>query len=138
MVKDGKTTQASEDAKPYIERYKKKVEKLGGYVLDERVNGVLAVARAIGDRHIVGDIEGQCCVSPSPKITCYSLKDFENGFLVLACDGLYDVSSSNEAGLYVQLMANRKITAGKMAHQLVYSALSNESKDNVSVMVVGL
>ena len=71
LVKDGKAIQASEDAKPTMARYKKKIEKLGGEVIFNRVNGYLAVARAIGDKSVIGTT-GQCCVSPSPIITTYS------------------------------------------------------------------
>ena len=49
---DGTTVQASEDAKPDIPRYKKTIEKLGGFVLFSRVNAHLGVARAIGDKGI--------------------------------------------------------------------------------------
>ena len=71
---------ASEDAKPNIARYKKKIEKFGGTIGfiggAYRVNGNLALARAIGDRWVVGS-NGECCISSNPKITCYSLKDFK-------------------------------------------------------------
>lgn len=59
LVKDGNVVQASEDAKPSIERYKRKIERMGGMVMTTfsgggRINGELAVARAIGDKWIVG------------------------------------------------------------------------------------
>ena len=59
LVKDGQALQASEDAKPGLERYKKTIQKLGGYVVNhyywgDRVNGKLTVARAIGHKDIMG------------------------------------------------------------------------------------
>lgn len=54
LIKDGKPLQASEDAKPHIERYLAKIKKLRGNVSSNRVNGILAVARAIGDKKAKG------------------------------------------------------------------------------------
>lgn len=140
-TKDGKVIQASEDAKPNIERYRKKIEKLGGTVtLDQltyRVNGILAVARSVGDHEVKGP-NGKCSISASPKITCFPLKDFSDGHLVLACDGLYDVAITNEVGAAINKMASNSLDVKDMAHRLVYHAISSGSKDNVSVMVVKL
>jgi serine/threonine protein phosphatase PrpC len=141
LVKDGKATQASEDAKPEIMRYKKKIEKLGGsvnfFANAYRVNGNIAVARAIGDHYIVGT-NGECCVSPNPKITCYSLKDFEGGYIVAACDGLYDVAATHEVGQAIGQMASQKLSTDQMSQQLVCQALDFGATDNLSVVVVGL
>lgn len=143
LVKDGKAVQASEDAKPGIPRYKKTIENLGGYVVftegkSERVNGILAVARAIGDKGLMGKDGETCCVSPDPKISCYLLEDFKGGYLLLACDGLFDVSSTNEIGQAVTQMDNWGEQVGNMSKRLVFSAICNGSKDNVTVVVVKL
>lgn len=128
---EGAAVQASEDAKPQMDRYKAKIEKLGGVVYRGRVNGQLAVARAIGDKHIMGN--NACLVSPNPKITSYPL-DF--AYAVLACDGLYDVASTNEVGTAVKAMHDNNENAEEMAKRLVYSAIQRGSKDNVSVIVI--
>jgi serine/threonine protein phosphatase PrpC len=147
VKKDGLVTQASEDAKPDIERYKRKIESLGGFVDQaeflgqkmgsQRVNGKLATARAIGDKYILGQ-SGRCCVLPDPKITNYSLDDFKHGYLVLACDGLYDVASSNEIGQAIKEMADKGETEENMAKRLVQTAIVRNSMDNVSAMVINL
>lgn len=137
LVKDGQATQASEDAKPSIGRYKKKIEGLGGLVIGNLVNGILAVARAIGDKEIVG-AEGECCVCPNPKTACYSLKDFKGGYLVLGCDGLYDIATTNEVGKAIQQMDEKRQSAEEMSRRLVFSAIKRGSRDNVSIVVVKL
>jgi protein phosphatase 1L len=129
--KNGITTQASEDAKPSMPRYKKTIEDLGGKVFSGRVGGVLAVGRAIGDKEVVG-------VSSSPKITVFPLEQFKRGFLVIACDGLYNVSSSNEVGAAVAKMAKDGEKVEGMSRRLVYQAIKNGSQDNVSAMVIKL
>lgn len=146
FVKNGKAVQASEDAKPEIDRYKKTIEKLGGELgIEDRVNGILATARAIGDKEILGKDEKTCCVSPNPKISCYSLEDFKDGYLVLACDGLYDVATTNEVGRFIT--AIEEALGGKlgenevveiMSNRLVYDAIRVGSEDNVTVMVIKL
>lgn len=135
--KDYNARQATEDAKPEMARYKKTINKLGGYVsgrVVSRVNGRLAVARAIGDHSIKG-WTGECCVSPKPKITSYSLEDFKKGYIVLACDGLYDVASTNEIGKAIRQLSFQKASIAKMSEELVKGALYSGTSDNVSVVV---
>jgi serine/threonine protein phosphatase PrpC len=147
VKKDGSVVQASEDAKPEIERYKRKIESLGGFV-DQggfggekrgplRVNAYIAVARAIGDKYLVSQKTGKAVMSPDPKITNYPLNDFKEGHLVLACDGLYEVSTTKEVGEAVKNMAN-KTTLGNMAMLLVQASIDLGSGDNISVMVIEL
>ncbi len=133
----GEVIQASEDAKPASKNYYKKIEKLGGFVRFERVNEILGVARAIGDKTIIGD-SGKCCVSPNPKITCYPVEEFKNGYILLACDGLFDVASTNEVGKAIKEMVADKDIHDFVSLKLVYQAIKNGSQDNVTVMMVKL
>jgi serine/threonine protein phosphatase PrpC len=137
LAKENRTiVRLTEEAKPHIPRYKKTIEeKLKGSVVNDRVNGMLGVARAIGDKMIKGTT-GECCVSPKPKITCYSLDELKGDYLVLACDGLYKVASSNEVGDFIFQMDDMGKQPGEMAQRLVLGALNCDSGDNVSVMVV--
>lgn len=123
---DGTAIQASEDAKPAIKRYQTKIEKLGGHVVFNRVNGFLAVARAIGDKNVLG-------ILPDPKITDYPL-NFK--YLVLACDGLYDVATTNEVGAAIKEMHDKGESPENMAKRLVQTAIQRGSSDNVSVIVI--
>lgn len=131
------TEQASEDAKPDIPRYEKKIKQLGGYVQKDRygtprVNEFLAMARAIGDQWIMG-VHGLPIILSNPKITSYSI----GAYLILASDGFWDRVSSNEAGEAIAAMASRQINLEQMALNLVYSATQIcNSEDNVTVMVV--
>ena len=118
------------------------IEKLGGWVEklpndSARVNGILSVARAVGDKGIVGD-GGKCCVSPNPKITCFSLADCEEGLLLLASDGLYEVASTNEVGQAIYAMVQEGLALQEMSRKLVYSAIMQDSGDNVTVIIVKL
>lgn len=137
----GETIQASEDAKPNMPTYRKTIEKLNGRVFQGRVMANLAVARAIGDKSIVGfnkdgTFNNQCCVSPKPKITCFPLQEVVGGHLVLACDGLYDVASTNQVGEAISQMIGLDYTPEEMSGSLVDRALYSGSRDNVTVLVV--
>lgn len=142
LVKNGKAIQATQDAKPEIPEYRKTVEELGGYIKIceggiHRVNGVLSVARAIGDKEISGDGE-TCCISPDPKVTRFYLKDFIGGYLVVACDGLFDVASTNEIGRAITIMDALGDSTESMSKRLVYTALGRRTQDNVTVLVFKL
>ncbi len=131
--------QLTEDAKPLIDRYKKKIEKLGGYVLpfNGRVIGQLAVGRAIGD-HEYTAVDGKKYVVPNPKISCYSLNQIQNGYLILACDGVYDVWTTNETVQAVNDRAEKGESIDVIAKRLVWSVINSGSNDNVSMMIVKL
>lgn len=131
IVKDGQATQASEDAKPYIERYRKKIEKHGGTIDGDRVKDDLAMATAIGDN----EPSLKTCILPNPKITCYP-DDYD--YLVLATDGLWDVASTKAVGDCIQKMHAMHLPPVEMAKRLVYSAMEGHpsSNDNVTVLVI--
>jgi len=64
-----------------------------------RVNGSLAVSRALGDyeyKNVEG--KGQCeqLVSPEPEISVEPRDDKLDEFLVLACDGIWDVMTNED------------------------------------------
>lgn len=141
LVKDGKAIQVSEDAKPEMERYEKTIKKLGGFVIKtlrtSRVNGILSVARAIGNKHLLGE-NGECCVSSSPKIAYYLLEDFKEGYLVLGCDGLFDLATTDEVGQAITIMESWGESVENMSTRLVYNAIARGSTDNVTVIVIKL
>lgn len=122
--------QLSEDAKPTDPRYQKGIENRGDKVFLGRINGRLAVARAVGD-HDVGTINAR------PKITVYPLsKILKKSHLILTCDGIYDVSSTRQIAASVR--THKDLSAVELAKNLVYSAYKADSEDNLSVLIVKL
>lgn len=129
----GTPFQLTEDAKPADPRYKKGIEKRGGVVQNifgvERVNGDLAVARAIGDHRLNG------AVSARSKITVKPLSEIQsNSHLILCCDGIYDVACTTD--IVQAAHENRNLTPGDLARNIVYSAYQSGSTDNLSSMVI--
>lgn len=122
--------QLSEDAKPSDPHYRQGIENRGGIVFFNRVNGNLAVARSIGDYYVGA-------VSARPKITVYPLSLLPKGsHLILACDGIYDVSSTRQIAAAVREHAN--LSAAQLAQNIVYSAYEAKSGDNLSALIVKL
>jgi serine/threonine protein phosphatase PrpC len=143
VKRDGTVIQASEDASPDNIRFNRKIKKLGGMVIGERVfsgTGALGVARAVGDHGFQALQNGRAnkIVVPNPKLTCFHLEDFLGGHLALACDGLYDVATTNEVGRALHQMDDSGLTSAQKAHCLVHSAYEKGSSDNISVAVVKL
>ena len=102
--KDGVVVPLSEDHKPNLEREKKRIYSSGGYVSSGRVNGCLALSRGFGDFQYKnnGSIPPKAqAVTCDPDITVIELEK-EHEFLIIACDGIWDCMSSEEACKYIQ------------------------------------
>jgi serine/threonine protein phosphatase PrpC len=122
--------QLTEDAKPTDPYYLKGIENRGGTVFYNRVNGILAVARAIGDQNVGA-------VSPRPKIYDYPIANIPKGsHLILTCDGIYDVSSTRQIARAVR--SHKDLSAEELAKNIVYSAYEANSGDNLSALVIKL
>ena len=109
----------------------KRIQDAGGLVVLNRVSGILAVTRSLGDlkmkEYVVGD----------PY--CYSVELTTNDkFLIVACDGLWDVASDQEACDVLLDPANESATAQQLANKLLIKALKQGSTDNVSILVIKL
>ncbi|EKX49368.1 hypothetical protein GUITHDRAFT_68096, partial [Guillardia theta CCMP2712] len=70
---------------------RERIVKAGGFVENNRVNGIMEVSRSIGDPQLK-----KAGVSSSPEIERVTLCDRDE-FLLLACDGLWRVMDAKEA-----------------------------------------
>ncbi|ERS98040.1 hypothetical protein HMPREF1624_04818 [Sporothrix schenckii ATCC 58251] len=126
LCRSGKALRLSYDHKGSDENEGRRIANAGGLVLNNRVNGVLAVTRALGDTYIKELVTGH------PYTTETVIQPELDEFVIIACDGLWDVCSDQDA---VNLIRNvpDPVTAAKM---LVDHALAHFSTDNLSCMVV--
>lgn len=133
----------SYDHKPENPRELKRILAAGGYVLGNRVNGNLALSRAFGDFHYKGNEQlpaEQQIVSPYPDVTELELTD-DVDFLVLACDGIWDVLSSEEVVEFVVSRLEQEMEPGLICEELTTRCLATDYElvigcDNMTVLLI--
>ncbi|GMH11075.1 hypothetical protein Nepgr_012916 [Nepenthes gracilis] len=128
ICKNGMAKQLSVDHEP--NREKEDIENRGGFVSKipgdvPRVDGLLAVARAFGDKSLKRHL------SSEPDVTINKV-DADTNFLILASDGLWKVMTNQEA---VDLIKPIK-DARSAAKRLTEEAISRKTKDDISCIVV--
>ncbi|GAB7358105.1 hypothetical protein MBLNU230_g0265t2 [Neophaeotheca triangularis] len=126
LCRNGKALRLSYDHKGSDENEGKRIAGAGGLILNNRVNGVLAVTRALGDAYMKDLVTGH------PYTTETVVQPDIDEFLILACDGLWDVCSDQEAVDLIRGTQDPQ-AASKI---LVDHALARFSTDNLSCMVI--
>jgi serine/threonine protein phosphatase PrpC len=139
VLSNGKARRLTEDHKPELPEERARIIASGGRVVKTflagvyRVNGELSVARAIGDVHY--SEFGVTCVPTCSEVT----RTAEMHFLILACDGIWDVLSDAAAAKLVHENANqKKRSLFETATTVVETAFRKGSNDNLSCLIVGL
>ncbi|KAJ3285855.1 Protein phosphatase 2C 1 [Rhizoclosmatium sp. JEL0117] len=127
LSRDGKAVRLTYDHKGSDRNEAQRIMESGGFVVNNRVNGVLAVTRALGDATMKDYIIG------NPFTTETVLEDSDS-LLVLACDGLWDVCSDEEAVAFVHEESRSSVQT--VSEDLMNLALEKFSTDNLSVMVI--
>jgi protein phosphatase PTC1 len=82
LCRNGKALRLSYDHKGSDENEGKRIAGAGGLILNNRVNGVLAVTRALGDAYMKDLVTGH------PYTTETVIQPDMDEFLILACDGV--------------------------------------------------
>ncbi|KAK7385015.1 hypothetical protein VNO78_30722 [Psophocarpus tetragonolobus] len=146
LGRGGEAVDLSSDHKPDRPDELMRIEEAGGRVINwngQRVLGVLATSRSIGDQYLRPYVISK----PEVTVTKRSSKD---EFLILASDGLWDVMSSEVVCQVVRKSLNGQIRtvcngvgnhqnrAAEAAGLLTEIALAKGSRDNTSVIVVEL
>ncbi|KAG9201012.1 Protein phosphatase 2C 1 [Epicoccum nigrum] len=126
LCRNGRALRLSYDHKGSDENEGRRVASAGGLILNNRVNGVLAVTRALGDAYMKDLVTGH------PYTTETVIQADQDEFLILACDGLWDVCSDQEAVDLIRPIQDPQEASKK----LVDYALARFSTDNLSCMVV--
>ncbi len=82
LCRNGKALRLSYDHKGSDENEGRRISNAGGLILNNRVNGVLAVTRALGDSYLKDLVTGH------PYTTETVVQPDIDEFLILACDGV--------------------------------------------------
>jgi protein phosphatase PTC1 len=114
------------DHKPDEPSENTRVARAGGWVMCGRLDGSLAVSRALGD--FVFKARGLTC---EPFLKSIPLRP-EHKFLILACDGLFDVVTDEDAVHAIEHLSSSE----HMAQVLLQLAMERGTTDNVTIMVL--
>lgn len=136
----------SYDHKPNNETETKRIVAAGGWVEFNRVNGNLALSRALGDfvfkKNEKKKAEEQI-VTAYPDVEARDLTD-EYEFIVIACDGIWDVLTNEEVLEFVRNRIAQRISPEIICEELMTRCLAPDCLmgglgcDNMTVLIVCL
>jgi serine/threonine protein phosphatase PrpC len=119
------------DHKPNQPHERERIEKLGGTIRfdgsDWRIKD-LSLSRAFGD------CDAKPFVCHHPQIYKYNI-DPKDKFIIIACDGLWDILSNQDAIDFINKLLMRKSFKGNYAKLLVDYAYQQGSTDNITALV---
>ncbi len=104
LCKSGIAINLSEDHKPDLEAERRRIEKAGGYVDENRVNGVINLSRSLGDLEYKQKKKvkpEEQMITAVPDVRVEQIEN-ETDFLIFACDGIWDCMTSQVAVDYVK------------------------------------
>jgi len=128
LCRNGTAQRLTYEHKSTDEAEVKRIKESGGFIVKKRVGGTLAVSRAFGDVEVK-----TAGLIANPHTEDVELTPTDT-HLILACDGLWDVATDQKAVDLIQ----HEVDPQKMSDKLLYYALNNGTKDNVTVMVIAL
>lgn len=154
LCRGGRVVELSHDHKPNHPRERNRIEAAGGYVeaiqgprQHFRVNGNLNLSRAVGDM----EYKKRSDLGPEQQVIC-STPDIieetltpEDEFVVLACDGVWDVMTNQQVVDFVRprLRACKKIS--DVIEELLNRCIASDPKetqglgcDNMTCVIVDL
>ncbi|KAK3378592.1 phosphatase 2C-domain-containing protein [Podospora didyma] len=141
----GRAKPLSFDHKPQNEGEKARITAAGGFVDFGRVNGNLALSRAIGDFEFKKSAElapEQQIVTAYPDVVVHDLGD-DDEFLVIACDGIWDCQSSQAVVEFVRRGIAAKQDLEKICENMMDNCLASNSEtggvgcDNMTMIIIG-
>ncbi|GBF93966.1 phosphatase 2C-like [Raphidocelis subcapitata] len=144
LSRRGKAIELTTDHKPADPVERSRIESAGGYVCEDGLLcGELAVSRALGDYHLAalkraGSRAGTGPLTAEPEITDYRLAGPDDEFIILGCDGVWDVFPSQRAVEFARQRLRLHNDPARCAEELVAEALRMHSSDNLTVVVICL
>ncbi|CAF2113567.1 hypothetical protein YC2023_103090 [Brassica napus] len=135
LCRKGKAIEMSHDHRPINLPERRRVEESGGVIEDGYLNGELSVTRALGDWDMKRPHGSNSPLISEPEIKQITLTE-EDEFLVIGCDGIWDVLTSQEAVSVVKRGLNRHGDPTRCARELVMEALRLNTFDNLTAVVV--
>jgi len=98
LCRKGEAIALTTDHKPEMDTEKTRIYKAQGYIENGRVNGNLNLTRAIGDLMYKKNpnlTPEEQVITSNPDTFSYQLQD-EDEFLIMGCDGIWEVKSNQD------------------------------------------
>ena len=144
LSRRGEALALSRDHKPMDDDERARIVNAGGFVQEGRVNGSLALSRAIGDLEYK---QSKNLPAKDQIVTAYpEIREcvIEPGdeFMVIACDGIWDVLTSQQCVDYVRARLDADVQLSKICEELADECMAPDTKgsgigcDNMSVVIV--
>ncbi|CAO3618259.1 unnamed protein product [Cunninghamella echinulata] len=143
---DGTSKALSYDHKPVDRLESQRIIAAGGFVEFGRVNGNLALSRAIGDfefkqnDHLPAEEQIVTC---DPDIIEHEITN-DDEFFVLACDGIWDCMTNQEVVDYIRARIAEKQALSEICESIMDHCLAPDSEvggvgcDNMSIIIVAI
>ncbi|XP_009766263.1 putative protein phosphatase 2C 2 isoform X1 [Nicotiana tabacum] len=135
LCRKGEAIDMSQDHRPSYAAERRRVEELGGFIDDGYLNGILSVTRALGDWDMKLPSGSACPLTAEPEFRQIVLTE-DDEFLIIGCDGIWDVMSSQQAVSIVRRGLRRHDDPEQCAKDLVTEALRLNTFDNLTVVIV--
>ncbi|KAK6913635.1 PPM-type phosphatase-like domain [Dillenia turbinata] len=135
LCRKGEAVAMSQDHKPSHPLECQRVKKMGGYIDDGYVNGLLNVTRALGDWDMKLPVGSASPLIAEPEFQKVVLTA-DDEFLIIGCDGIWDVMSNQEAVSLVRRGLRHHDDPQQCARELVMEALRLNTRDNLTVIVI--
>jgi len=129
LCRDGKALRITQDHTVSNEQESKRIQDKGGFIMNGRVNGQIIITRSLGD-HLMKDY-----ITSDPYVYFTKLGETDS-YLILACDGLWDVVDDQKAVDFI--LENSSNDTSVISKKLIALALKEGSTDNLTVSVIKL
>lgn len=143
----GEVKPLSFDHKPSNAVERKRITGAGGYIEYGRVNGNLALSRALGDFEFKKNyslIPEKQIITADPDVTCHEIAE-EDEFLILACDGIWDCLSSQQVVDFVRYQISEGKDISEVGGMICDHCLAPDTAsgagtgcDNMTILIVAI
>lgn len=135
LCRKGVAVPMSQDHRPSNLLELERVEEMGGFVDDGYVNGYISVTRTLGDWDLKLPNGSSSPLIAEPQVEHVVLTK-EDEFLILGCDGIWDVMSSQYAVSLVRRGLRKHNDPHQSSRELVLEALRLNTSDNLTAIVI--
>eukprot|EP01064_Diplonema_japonicum_P012001 TRINITY_DN1947_c0_g1_i1.p1 TRINITY_DN1947_c0_g1~~TRINITY_DN1947_c0_g1_i1.p1 ORF type:complete len:485 (+),score=79.19 TRINITY_DN1947_c0_g1_i1:109-1455(+) len=132
LVTESGVVPLSMDHKPTLVEEKSRIEKAGGRVVEGRVEGILAVSRALGDfdfKQAGALTPEEQAVTPLPSIQTHPRSPGDL-FIIQACDGIFDCKTDQEVASFAKERLEKGVNPSDIIAELCDSCLSASITDS--------